>query len=194
MEAFLDIIWSKIVVGVGHVYSFANMILSPLEIYGPLPVIAVLVLLTVLATKLFNRIYTTQRYEALKEEFTHYYKLRQEALACRDREKGKLLAKNIDQAKLNKVYYDFFFEGMLKNVLTIYLPCLIVAAYVNEAYKPDNLMSKFGQRYLFKFGAADNDPTVIGALFCYVALLLATYLTWFVITKAAGRKAVATEQ
>jgi pilus assembly protein TadC len=184
METFFDIVWSKIVIAVIHVYAFVNLVLSPLEVYGPAPVILILVLLTVPATKFLSRIYTTRRYEALKAEFTHYYKLRQEALGCKDREKGKLLAKNIDQAKLNKVYYDFFFEGLLKNILTIYLPCLIVAAYINEAYKPDNLMSKFGQDYVFKFGATGSDPTVIGALFCYVVLLLATYLGWFFIAKA----------
>jgi hypothetical protein len=183
MDAFLDIVWSKIVGGVEHLYGFVNRVLSPLELYGPAPVIVVLVLLTVLATKFFSRIYTTQRYEALKETFTHYYKLRQEALACQDREKGKLLAKNIDQAELNKVYYDFFFEGLLKNILTIYLPCLVVAAYINEAYKPDNLMSKFGQNYVFKFDAPTGDPIIAGALFCYVVLLVTTYLGWFIAAK-----------
>ncbi len=188
MEEFLDIVWSKIVVAVVHLYDFANLVLSPLEVLGPVPVIVVLVLLTVLVTKFFSRIYTTKRYEALKKEFTHYYNLRQEALACEDREKGKLLAKNIDQGKLNKVYYDFFFEGLLKNVLTIYLPCLTVAAYVNEAYKPDNLMAKFGQNYIFRFNSSDGDPTIIGGVFCYVVLLLTTYLSWYIFKKLMGRK------
>ena len=40
--------------------------------------------------------------------------LRQEAMACEDREKGKALARNIDQAQLNKAYYDYFFEGFVK--------------------------------------------------------------------------------
>jgi hypothetical protein len=188
MDEFLDIVWSKIVIGVGYVYGLLNHVLEPLEVMGPLPVIILLVLVTVCLTKIFSRVYTTKRYETLKKEFLHWHGLRQEAVACEDREKGKLLARNIDQAKLNKVYYDFFFEGLLKNILTIYLPCLMVAAYVNEAYKPDTLMAKFGKRYVFKLDATDGEPTVIGALFCYVILLLATYLCWYLVGKGLAKK------
>lgn len=187
MDDFLDIVWSKIVVGVGHAFAFVNQLLAPLEVMGPLPVIILLVAITVCLTKAFSRVYTTKRYETLKKEFKHYYNLRQEALTCEDREKGRLLAKNIDQGKLNKVYYDFFFEGLLKNILTIYLPCLIVAAYVNEAYKPDNLMAKFGRPYVVQWGASDGEPTVMGALFCYVVLLLTAYLCWPLGRYLAGR-------
>lgn len=183
MDAFLDIVWSKIVTGVGYAYAFANRILAPLEVMGPLPVILLLVLATVCLTKIFNKTYTTKRYEALKKEFVHWHGLRQEAVACEDREKGKLLARNIDQAKLNKVYYDFFFEGLLKNILTIYLPCLITAAYVNEAYKPDTLMAKFGKMHVLELNFSDGEPTAVGAMFSYVVLLLTTYLLWFI----AGR-------
>ena len=101
--------------------------------------------------------YTTKRYEKLKKEFAHWFKLRQEALACEDGEKGKLLARNIDQGKLNKVYYDYFFEGLLKNLLTIYLPVIIMAAYVNEAYQPNRLMAKFGEAYVFRIAGSDGE-------------------------------------
>ncbi len=188
MDELLDIVWTKIVIGVGHAFAFVGQALAPLEIRGPLPVIVFLVLVTVCMTKFLSRIYTTKRYETLKKEFTHWFNLRQEALACEDREKGKLLAKNIDQGKLNKVYYDYFFEGLLKNILTVYLPCLIVAAYVNEAYKPDNLMSKFGKKYVIELSASNGEPTVFGALFCYVVLLLTTYLCWYLIGKAIARR------
>lgn len=183
MDEFLDIVWSKIVIGVGHLYGFVNRILEPLEVMGPLPVIILLVLVTVCLTKIFSRVYTTKRYEALKKEFLHWHGLREEAVACEDREKGKLLARNIDQAKLNKVYYDFFFEGFLKNILTTYLPCLIVAAYVNEAYKPDTLMTKFGKPHVFELNASGGEPTAFGAMFCYVILLLTTYLCWYLAGK-----------
>lgn len=188
MDDFLDSVWSQIVTAVGHAFAFVNHMLSPLEVLGPLPVIVLLVLVTVCLTKLFNRAYTTQRYETLKKEFMHWHNLRQEATACEDREKGKLLARNIDQAKLNKVYYDFFFEGLLKNILTIYLPCLIVAAYVNEAYKTDNLLTKFGHGYIFKLNLSDGEPTAFGAVICYVILLLTTYLSWYLVGKVVGRK------
>lgn len=188
MDELLDIIWLKIVIGVGHAFAFVNQALEPLEVMGPLPVIVLLVLFTVGLTKFFSRVYTTKRYEALKKEFAHWYNLRQEALACEDREKGKQLAKNIDQAKLNKVYYDYFFEGLLKNIITVYLPCLIVAAYVNEAYKPDNLMTKFGQKHVFVLNFSSGEPTAVGALFCYVILLLTTYLCWYLVVRAVGGK------
>lgn len=188
MDEFLDIVWSKIVIGVGHAYAFVNQILAPLEVMGPFPVILLLVLITVCLTKSFSRVYTTKRYEALKIEFIHWHALRQEAVACQDREKGKLLARNIDQAKLNKVYYDFFFEGLLKNILTIYLPCLIVAAYVNEAYKTEALVAKFGKKYVFELNFSGGEPTLLGALFCYVILLLTTYLCWYLVGKVIGAK------
>lgn len=187
MDELLDIVWSKIVLGVGSIFTLVNRILAPLEVMGPVPVIVLLVLITVVATKFFSRVYTTKRYEALKEEFTHWFNLRKEALACQDREKGKLLARNIDQAKLNKLYYDFFFEGLLKNILTTYLPCLIVAAYINEAYQPDNLMTKFGRNYVVKIDATDGDTVLLGALFCYVILLLAAYLCWYAAGKVIAR-------
>jgi hypothetical protein len=194
MDEILDIVWSNIVMGVSHVYGFVNRVLAPLEVMGPLPVIILLVLVTVCLTKIFNSVYTTKRYEALKKEFLHWHGLRREAIACQDREKGKLLARNIDQAKLNKVYYDFFFEGLLKNILTIYLPCLIMAAYVNEAYKPDTLMAKFGRKYIFELNTTDGEPTAIGALFCYVILLLATYLGWYLAGKVIRSKQVRKNQ
>lgn len=192
MDEFLDIVWSKIVTGVSHAFAFVSQTLTPLEFMGPLPVIIFLVLVTVCLTKFFSKVYTTKRYETLKKEFKHWYNLRQEALACEDREKGKLLAKNIDQGQLNKIYYDYFFEGLLKNILTTYLPCLIVAAYVNEAYKPDNLMTKFGQEFVFQLNASDGEPTAIGAFFCYVIFLLTAYLCWYLgwylVRMAVGRK------
>ena len=188
MDELLDLLWSKIVIGVGHIVDLMNLVLAPLEVLGPAPVILILVLVTVCGTKLFSGVYTTKRYESLKKEFSHWFNLRQEALAVEDREKGKLLAKNIDQGKLNKVYYDYFFEGLLKNLLTIYLPVLIVAAYVNEAYQPNHLMEKFGRNYVFKISSSDGDPIIVGALFCYVIMLLTTYLCWYLVGRATGCK------
>ncbi len=188
MDEFLDILWSKIVVGVGTIVAVLDHMLGPMEVMGPAAVIFLLVMVTVCLTKFFNRIYTTKRYESLKKEFTHWFNLRQEALACEDREKGKQLARNIDQGKLNKLYYDYFFEGLLKNILTTYLPVLIVAAYVNEAYRPDQLMAKFGRGYVFQLPASDGDPLIFGALFCYVILLLATYLLWYLARRILGRR------
>jgi hypothetical protein len=189
MDEFLDNLWLLILAGVGHAADFLDAVLAPLHVLGPSIVILILTLFTVCFTKLFGRVYTTRRYRELKEEFTHWFNLRQEALQCEDREKGKLLAKNIDQARLNKVYYDYFFEGLLKNILTTYLPVLIMAAYVNETYQPDQLMTNFGRDYIFKFNTGSGDPVIVGGLFWFIVTLLSTYLTWFVIGKmAAGKK------
>jgi len=188
MDEFLDILWAKIVVGIHHIVAFMDYILSPLNALGPGPVILILVLITVCFTKAFSRVYTTKRYRKLQKEFTHWFKLRQEALACEDREKGRLLAKNIDQAQLNRVYYDYFFEGLLKNILTTYLPILLMAAYVNETYRPENLIKNFGRAYIFKFSNLNGEPVVIGGLFWFVVSLLMTYLFWYVIEKIVVRR------
>jgi len=87
-------------------------------------------------------------HKKLQKEFHHWYKMRQEALKCEDPAKAKLLAKNIDQAKLNKLYYDYFFEGLMNNLATLYLPIFILLAYVNEAYRSSNLSKLFGRDYI----------------------------------------------
>ena len=183
MEDFLDIVWMKIVEGIDLAYIFFNRILTPLDMLGPGAAVLVLALVTVCLTKFFNRIYTTKRYEVLKKEFEHWFNLRQEALKCEDPEKGKILARNIDQGKLNRVYYDFFFEGLLKKILTTYLPILIVAAYINEAYKAEHLTEKFGKAYIFQFGGSGGDPVVVGAVFWYVLGILGIYIAWFAVPK-----------
>lgn len=188
MDAFLDILWIKIVDGVAILVGWMDRILAPLNVLGPEWIIFILALATVLFTKWFSRIYTTRRYESLKSEFQYWFNLRQEALSCPDREKGKLLAKNIDQAKLNRVYYDYFFEGLLKNILTTYLPALLMAAYVNEAYKPENLMITFNRDHLLPLIRGNGDPAGISALFCYIIFLLTLYLCWPLARRAFRRK------
>ncbi len=188
MDEFLDNIWSGIVTGVQMVAHALDVVLAPLNVLGPALVVLILVIVTVCSTKFFSRVYTTNRYRELQKEFKHWFDLRQEALKCEDREKGKLLARNIDQAQLNKVYYDYFFEGFLKNILTIYLPILLMAAYVNEAYRPDILLKNFGRAYIFKFTDFSGNPVVIGGVFWFVLSLMGTYLIWYVIRKMIGKK------
>ena len=183
MNEFLDIIWLKIVAGITYIVMFLDYVLAPLNVLGPALVVLILVIITVGITKILSNVYTTKRYLELKKKFNSWYKLRQEALACDDREKGKALAKNIDQAELNKVYYDYFFEGILKNILTTYLPVLIVAAYVNEAYKTENLVKNFGRPHILKFAGLNGEPVVIGALFWFVISLLLVYLAWYLTPK-----------
>jgi len=183
MEEFLDIVWFKIVEIVKYTAGLMDLMIAPLTPLGPALVILILVLATVCFTKIFSRLYSTKRYRELQKEFNHWFALRKEAMACEDREKGKALAKNIDQAQLNKVYYDYFFEGLLKNILTIYLPVLCMAAYVNEAFRADRMLTKFGREYVFKFSTSNAEPILVGALFWYVISLLMVYLIWFVAAR-----------
>lgn len=188
IDELLDIVWFKIVALVYLSVEVLEKILSPINLLGPALAILILVQITVAVTKGLNRIYTTKRHLELKKQFTYWYNLRSEALTCDDPEKGKLLAKNIDQAHLNKVYYDYFFEGLLKNILTTYLPVLIMMAYVNEIYKPERLKALFGRPYIFQIKNLDGEIMTIGAVFWYVITLLVTYLGWFVIRKIRNRK------
>ena len=188
MDEFLDIVWLKIVAVTQAVVNVMDMIVSPLNVLGPGMVIFMLVLVTVVFTKLFKRFYTTKRYEALKKEFNHWAEIRKQAMEIENREKGKTLAKNIDQAKLNKVYYDYFFEGFLKSILTTILPVLLMAAYVNEAYNPDRLSGLFGRSYVFKIPGFGGEPTPAGALVWFVLSLILVHTLWAVTKKILKKK------
>jgi len=183
MEEFLDIIWLKVLLIVQYLAKCLDFILSPLNPLGPAVIILALVFVTVAATKYFSKIYKTKRYVELKKEFKYWFNLRKEALTCEDPQKGKELAKNIDQATLNKVYYDYFFEGLLSSLLTKYLPILIMLAYVNEAYKPDKLQKNFGREYIFKFINYDGEAILVGAVFWFVLSMLLVYIAWFIAEK-----------
>ena len=183
MEDVLDIVWLKILVLIHALVKGLDFIFTPLNPLGPAVVILVIVLLTVASTKFLSRIYKTKRYLKLQKEFQYWYNLRNEALTCKDPEKGKALAKNIDQARLNKVYYDFFFEGLLNSIPTKYLPILIMLAYVNEAFNPDKLLKKFEREYIFKFVNFDGNVIKIGAVLWFVLSMLLVYLAWFVFEK-----------
>jgi len=183
MEEFLDIIWLKVLLVIQYVVKCLDYILAPLNPFGPAVIILVLVFVTVAATKYFSKIYKTKRYVELEKEFKYWFNLRKEASTCEDPEKGKKLAKNIDQAKLNRVYYDYFFEGLLSSLLTQYIPIFIMLAYVNEAYKPDKLMKNFGREYIFKFVNYDGEAILVGGVFWFVLSMLLVYIAWFIAEK-----------
>lgn len=183
MEEFLDIVWLKILILVQYFARALDFIFAPLNPFGPAVKILFVVFITVAATKFLSKIYKTKRFIELQKEFQHWYNLRKEALTCKDSDQGKALAKNIDQAKLNRVYYDYFFEGLLSSMLTKYLPILMMAAYVNEAFKPENLLKDFGKAYIFKFINYDGKVIHVGAVFWFVLSMLIVYLAWFIIEK-----------
>ena len=183
MEELLDNLWFKIMDLVHYFICFLDYIFSPLNYLGPVFAISTIAFITVVITKILTKVFKTKRYEALKKEFKHWYDIRQEAMKCEDPEKAKLLAKNIDQAKLNKVYYDFFFEGFMLGLATKYLPIFSFLAYVNEAYKAENLMKLFGRDYIFRFAGSGGEPIVIGSIFWFVVSILLVYLGWFIIKR-----------
>jgi len=188
MDDFLDTVWFKIVAVTQGAVQAMDTLVSPFNILGPVVVIFMLVFVTVCITKLFKRLYTTKRYESLKKEFNHWSEIRKEALAVEDREKGKRLARNIDQAKLNKVYYDYFFEGFLKNILTTILPVLLMASYINEAYNPEKLMALFDRPYVFKVPGFGGDPIHMSALLWFVLSLILVHLVLAVAKRSYKKK------
>jgi hypothetical protein len=191
MDEFLDTLWFKVVAVTQAIVGIMDTLVAPLHVLGPAAVIFMLVFITVCVTKIFKKFYTTKRYEALKKEFSHWAELRRQALEIEDREKGRSMAKNIDQAKLNKVYYDYFFEGLLNNILTTVLPVLLMAAYVNEAYNPDKLSELFGRSYVFKMPTFGGDPMPAGALVWFVFSLLLVHILWAVVKRLLGKRAKA---
>jgi len=183
MEELLDSLWFKILDLISLFESLLDFIFAPLNFFGPAFAISVIAFLTVIITKILTKIVKTKRYEALTKDFKHWYNIRQEAMKCEDPEKAKLLSKNIDQAKLNKVYYDFFFEGFMLGIVTKYLPILIFAAYVNEAYRTENLIKVFGREYVFRFAGSGPKPVLVGGVFWFIVSILLIYLCWFLIKR-----------
>jgi len=183
MDAFMDMLWFKILIGVQHLKDLMDIVVSPLNVLGPAVAIFAIALATVLVTKFLTKIIKTKRYGQLKQDFEYWFNLRQDALQCQDSEKSRLMAKNIDRAKLNKAYYDYFFEGFMLSLATKFLPILVLLAYVNEAYQPGNLLKLFGRDYIFKFGGADPGATPVGSVFWFVISIVLIYLMIFTFKK-----------
>ncbi len=187
MDSLLDTIWEKITIGAIALANGFDALLSPLHFLGPAPIIFLLAILTVFITKGLNRIIITKRFSRLGKEFGRLYNLRQAAMECEDREKGALMEKNIDKAELNRVYYDYFFEGMLLGLVRKALPILIILAYINEYFKPERLIELFGRNYIFKFNSNSGDPLLIGVIPWYILSLVLVYLAWYLIHTRFGR-------
>lgn len=183
----MDWLWMQIVALAHTIQAGLDSLFAPLNTHiGPAATIGCIALLTVAATKLFSR-YKTKRYYCLKAKFEYWFNIRQEALAAaEDPEQVKMLTRNIDKAELNKIYYDFFIEGLLNNLLTMYIPVLCIAAYVNESYKPEKLEAMTGTGYLFR--VPGSDTATVGALFWFVICLVSVYLLWTAIKALLQRK------
>ena len=183
IDKFMDVVWFKILVVIQYLKDLLDVVFGPLNVLGPVVAITAIALFAVMIAKVLTKLFKTRRYVELQKEFTHWFNIRQEAVKCDDPQKAKLLAKNIDQAKLNRVYYDYFFEGLLNSIATKYLPILIFLAYVNEAYQPGNLLKLFGREYLFQIGSTGGNPIFVGSIFWFVISILALYLLTFAAKK-----------
>jgi uncharacterized membrane protein (DUF106 family) len=188
MDNFMDALWGNILTMIQYGASLFDWLLTPFHVFGPLFVMTLLALITVLITKFLNRIIITKRYVALEKEFQHWFKVREEAMKGEDYEKAKRLARNIDQAKLNRVYYDYFLEGFLLGLMRNVLPIFLMVTYINEYYRAEELSRLFGKGYLFSIPITGGEPVMVGAVFYYIISLLLTYLAWSVSKKLISRK------
>ena len=185
----MDNLWFRIIDVVGALMAALDAFFSPLDALGPAPAIFGVAFFTVGLTQLLKRfVPTTRRYRHLKQRFEELVALRREATKTADREKGNRLARNIDQAELNQVYYNYFFEGFLHGILTRYIPFFSMLAYVNESYRPERLAARFGKNHIFRWGQG-SDALLVGALFWFVLSAVLIWIIWFAVSKAvAARK------
>ena len=183
MDNFLDRIWEPIEVFLSNTVVFLDALLSPLETLGPGFVIFVLAFIVVIFTRIIARFYVTKRYVHLGKQFQHWKGVRDEAIKHPDREKGKTLAKNIDQAKLNKAYYDYFFEGLLKHFMVNVLPILLMVSYVTTVYKPANLLDRFGKQWIFSFSFISSSTVNVSSMLWFVVCILLSYILFAILKK-----------
>ncbi len=189
MEHFLDIVWEFLY---GAILAFAGMVdslLSPLlAVTGPAFILVLLAFLTVCCTKFLGKTCRTKRHVELEKDFYHWLEIREEAMRCEDREIGSRMARNIDQAKLNRCYYDYFLEGLLLSFATMYLPILMVMSYVNTFFRPERLIELTGTEYIMQFGSSNAEPILIGSIFFYFMSLMSFYIAWAILKKVMERR------
>ena len=187
----MDALWALIVSGINQLQAGLYQLISPLHVFGPALTIAVLSVVTVLLARFFTRRFKTRRYRELEQEFKYWFNIKQEALKLRDTEpdKAKQLGINIDKGKLNEVYYNYFFEGLLNNLLTMYIPIFSMLAFVNYTYQPDTLKALFGKTHLFNLLWINGQTYPIGPVFWFVFCVFAAYLAFFIIGRIYRRYA-----
>ena len=184
MESFLDTLWEYISASIQFLGQSLYGFLENLHFLGPAAIIALLALATVTVTKLLNRWIVTKRYLELEKDFHYWKEVREEAMKCEDREKGKMMARNIDQAKLNRAYHDYFFEGLLLGIARKILPVFFMFAFINEFYRPAEMLLIFGREFVLQIPSSSGDPILIGAVFWYFITLLCCYLLWSIFARS----------
>ncbi len=191
LDNFLDRVWMLIV---SLFTSFSDLFFLFTSLFHPLGgalTISIIAFLAVCLTKFLNRIIITKRFIALEADFKHWHAVREEAGKCEDREKGRRLARNIDQAKLNQAYYDYFFEGLLLGVARKIIPLFFLFAFINETYRSERLEELFGHHYVIALPSTNGEPLLIGAVFWFILSVFFWYLVWYLFFKffpASGKK------
>ena len=183
MDAVLDTLWEYLAAGFQFLGESLFSILQHMHFLGPFVLITFLALCTVGITKILSRVIITKRYIKLEKTFNYWVQVRDEASKCEDREKGKRMARNIDQAELNRAYYDYFFEGLLLGIARRIIPIFFMFAFINEFYRPENMLEIFGSQYVLQIPSSSGEPILVGTVFCYFISLLVGYLLWFVVGK-----------
>jgi len=183
MDAVLDTLWEYLATGFQFLGESFFSVLQHMHFLGPFVLITFLALCTVGVTKFLNRVIITKRYIKLEKNFNYWVQVRDEATKCDDREKGKRMARNIDQAELNRAYYDYFFEGLLLGLARRIIPIFFMFAFINEFYRPESMLEIFGRQYVLQIPSSSGEPLIVGTIFCYFSSLLTGYLLWFIVGK-----------
>ena len=74
------------------------------------------------------------------------------------------------------------------SLATRYLPIFSLMAYVNEAYKAENLVKRFGRSYVFKLTGFSENPIPISAAFWFLVSIFLCYVAWFFIKRLYVKK------
>ncbi len=183
MENFLDRAWEYIAavfIGLGNMLFD---LIAPLHFLGPVVIITLLALSTVALTKILKPYIMTRRYRELEDQFQYWYHLRAEAMKIEDETVGKRMARNIDQAELNRAYYDYFFEGFMLGLAGKVIPIFFVFGFVNEFYKPEQMRAHFGREYVLAIPTTGSEPLLAGPVFWYVLSVLGSYILWFAVSR-----------
>ena len=183
MDALLDTIWEYLAGGFIYLADILYAGLQNFHFLGPVVLIFLLAIATIGAIKFLTKIITTKRYSELEKTFNYWSALRDEAMGCEDREKGKRMARNIDKAELNKAYYDYFFEGFMLGIARKIIPIFFMFAFINEYYRTEKLTALFGRAFVLKLPFTSGEPILIGAVFWFLISLLLGFLLWFAIAK-----------
>jgi hypothetical protein len=183
MDAVLDTLWEYLAAGILILGNSFFSLLQNLHFLGPILLISLLALGTVFVTKCLNRWIITKRYVELEKDFHYWAEIRKEAVACEDKEKGKRMARNIDQAELNKAYYDYFFEGLLLGIARKIIPIFFMFAFINEFYQPKRMVEMFGREYVVQMVSTSGEPVLLGGVAWFFVSILTSYLLWYVVAR-----------